>query len=426
MQKIIWHNEKRKIKDLIPYKGNPRQISKDQLRQLKRSIEKFDYVETVAIQPDNQIVAGHMRVKAMIQLGWKNQEIDVRVPSRQLTEEEMREYLIRSNKNTGSWDYETLANEWNIDDLFQWGFEESELLDHFPDFRQKNEVEEDAGILEPGKDEDAITKIGDVFDLGCHRLVCGDSTNSDVVDSCLVDAKPILMATDPPYGVNHDPSWRDKYCIGKRGFSDKHANSKGLVKNDDQVDWSEAWNLFPGSIAYVWHAGRFASQVQDSLNLEGFEIVSQIIWAKQHFSFGRGDYHWQHEPCWYAIRKGFNHNWQGSRDQSTLWEIESLNPIGQTGSEKEEKTGHSTQKPIECMARPIRNNTAEGESVYDPFLGSGTTLIAAEQLNRICYGIEISPTYCDIIIKRWINYRKKCGKDFIVKKNGSITEEYNV
>ena len=196
--------------------------------------------------------------------------------------------------------------------------------------------------------------------------------DASVVDLCLGVNVPILMVTDPPYGVNHDPSWRDQYCIGKRGFSDKHASSKGLVKNDDKFDWSLTYVLFPGSVVYIWHGGKFSGQVHQHLTNCDFDVINQIIWAKQHFSFGRGDYHWQHESCWYAVKKGCKHNWQGDRKQTTLWQIESLNPIGRTGSEeKEEKTGHSTQKPIECMAIPLRNNTKEGESVYDPFLGSG-------------------------------------------------------
>jgi DNA modification methylase len=147
-----------------------------------------------------------------------------------------------------------------------------------------------------------------------------------------------------------------------------------------------------------------------------YEIIGQIIWKKQHFALSRGDYHSQHEPCWYAVRKSHQHNWQGSRKESTLWEISNLNCFGKS-QEEDERTAHSTQKPLECMARPIRNNTAEGEGVYDPFLGSGTTLIAAEKLNRICYGMELDPAYCDIIVQRWM---KLTGKK--VKRNGQEIE----
>jgi DNA modification methylase len=190
------------------------------------------------------------------------------------------------------------------------------------------------------------------------------------------------------------------------------------------VNWADAWKLFPGSIAYVWCASWFLPEVASDLDDAQFERKSLIIWVKQHFALSRGDYHWQHEPCWYAIKKDHNHNWQGARDQSTVWEISNLNAFGGKSNDEDERMAHSTQKPLECMSRPIQNNTAKGDGVYDPFLGSGTTLIACEQLDRKCYGIEISPAYCDIIVKRWIKYRTKMGKDAIVKRNGEITQDY--
>jgi DNA modification methylase len=162
------------------------------------------------------------------------------------------------------------------------------------------------------------------------------------------------------------------------------------VTNDDRADWREAWVLFPGEVAYCWHAGRHASNVQASLEAADFVIRSQIIWAKPRFVISRGDYHWQHEPCWYAVRKGGTGNWQGDRSQTTLWQIE----------HQKSETGHGTQKPIECMARPIQNNTAAGEYVYDPFVGSGTTLVACEKLGRIGLVCEIDPAYAAVTLER--------------------------
>jgi DNA modification methylase len=340
-------------------------------------------------------------------------EVECHVPDHTLSQAEIKELCIRLNRNVGEWDWDLLANEWDSEGLLEWGFTEEELCLNSP----INEIDsEDTNeTLEPGKDEDAITKLGDVIELDMHRLVCGDSCDPAVVAACLADQTPILMVTDPPYGVEYDPNWR-----GKAGKGQKAA---GKVQNDDRINWALAWHLFPGSVAYVWHAGKFCSEVQKSLEEAEYEIIGQIIWGKQNFALSRGDYHWQHEPCWYAVKKGHNHNWQGSRDQATLWEISNLNAFGE--NQEDERTAHSTQKPLECMRRPIRNNTAEGEGVYDPFLGSGTTLIAADQLNRVCYGIEISPAYCDIIVKRFIKSRQTTGKDAIIKKNGQITNEYN-
>ncbi len=411
MSKITWKTESRKISELKEHPHNPRQITKDQLSQLKKSLDKFGYAEIIAINTDNTIVAGHQRIHAMQDLGM-DQTIEVRVPSRLLTKEEEGEYLIRSNRNTGEWDFDLLANNWDPIDLIEYGFNPEDFDIDIP--TPGDEGEDESDELEPGEDKDAITKLGDVYELNNHRLVCGDSTNKEYVDKCLNGNTPILMVTDPPYGVEYDPKWRD--------VAGKGCRAKGKVQNDSQIDWTLAWNLFTGSIAYVWHAGKYCAEVQKSLEECNFEMISQIIWVKQHFALSRGDYHWQHEPCWYAVKKGSQHNWQGSRKEATTWEIANLNCFGKSKEDGEERTAHSTQKPVECMARPIRNNTAEGEQVYDPFLGSGTTIIAAESLNRICYGLELSPAYCDIIVNRWKNYMIKNDKKFIIKKNGDLIE----
>jgi DNA modification methylase len=165
----------------------------------------------------------------------------------------------------------------------------------------------------------------------------------------------------------------------------------GKVLNDGQSDWREAWALFPGDVAYVWHAGRHASSVQSSLEASKFEIRCQIIWSKGRFAIGRGDYHWQHEPCWYAVRKGKTGHWAGDRKQTTLWEI----------SHNKSETGHSTQKPVECMKRPIENNSSPGQAVYEPFSGSGTTIIAGEMTGRSIHAIELNPAYIDVAVQRW-------------------------
>jgi DNA modification methylase len=192
------------------------------------------------------------------------------------------------------------------------------------------------------------------------------------------------MVTDPPYGVEYDPEWRHR-----RGVN--NSARRGKIKNDEHADWTATWKLFPGQIAYIWHGALRATIVADSLANSGFTIRAQIIWAKERLVMSQGDYHWQHEPCWYAVRK--KGNWTGDRKQTTLWSI----PTG--GQDVETK--HSTQKPVECMRRPILNNSDPGQAVYEPFLGSGTTLIAAQSAGRVCYGIEIDPIFVDVAIRRW-------------------------
>jgi DNA modification methylase len=185
------------------------------------------------------------------------------------------------------------------------------------------------------------------------------------------------------------------------------------VANDDRADWRQAWALFPGEVAYVWHAGVHARVVIESLEAADFMVRSQIVWAKPRFVLGRGDYHWQHEPCLYAVRRGGTGHWQGARDQATLWAIG-------TGGEEDAATVHGTQKPVECMRRPILNNSATGDAVYDPFLGSGTTLIAAEVTGRRCHGLEIDPRYVDVAVRRW---QDLTGRRAVLVEDGQVFDE---
>lgn len=222
---------------------------------------------------------------------------------------------------------------------------------------------------------------GDLWLIGEHRLLCGDSTKAEDVERLLDGAVPNLIVTDPPYGVEYDADWRNEAFKG----GDR---ATGKVTNDDKDDWREAWALFPGNVAYCWHAGLHASNVQASLEAAGLVMRCQIIWSKKHFVIGRGHYSTRHEPCWYAVREGNSASWVGATNEQTVWEF---------GLDERAEGGHSTQKPLECMARPIRNH--EGD-VYEPFCGSGTTMVAAQNLIRKCYAMEISPNYCAVILER--------------------------
>jgi DNA modification methylase len=219
-----------------------------------------------------------------------------------------------------------------------------------------------------------------------HRLRCGDSTSADDVIGLLGDVVPHLMVTDPPYGVEYDPSWRAKAGVNK------NTEKMGKVLNDDRADWREAWALFPGDVAYVWHASLFTREVLDSLESCGFKHRSMIIWVKDRFTLGRGDYHWQHEPCWYVVKEGKKGHYDGGRSQSTVWNIPARDDGG---------VGHGTQKPVECMRRPIVNNSSPGQFVYEPFCGSGTTIIAGEMEGRRVLAMEMDARYCDVIVRRW-------------------------
>jgi len=418
--KITWSLENRKLSDLKDNPKNPRQLSSHDAEHLQISLEKFGLIDKLIINSDGTIIGGHQRKKILKKMGLKS--IEVWVPSRELNQKEVDELNIRLNRNTGEWDFDILANQWELPALIEYGFTIEEILDATPEEIVDAAEEDDSELLMPGKDEDAVTLLGDIYELNQHRLVCGDSTLPDYVTKVLNGAEPILMVTDPPYGVEYDPSWRKK--VNLKGSK----ISAGIVKNDDKSNWALTYALFPGSVSYIWTSSKFATEVAKNIQDAEFEIISQIIWVKQHFALSRGDYHYQHEPCWYAVKKSHTHNWQGSRKESTIWEISNQNAFsGKAEEGEDERTAHSTQKPIECMARPIRNNTAKGEGVYDPFLGSGTTLIASEQLGRICYGIELSPAYCDIIVNRWKNFMVKNNREYSIKRNGQqINELENV
>ena len=242
-----------------------------------------------------------------------------------------------------------------------------------------------------------VTKLGDLHALGEHRLLCGDSTSAADVERLMGGTPCNLMVTDPPYGVKLDQSWRDE-ALGSRSMG---PGNKNLVAGDDRADWEAVWRLFAGDVAYIWHASQFTDLVKGSLERAGFETKQQIIWNKSIMVMGRGDYHWKHEPCWYAVRKGKPHGWVGDRKQVTVWDAASPNHI-MSGS-KEERTDHPAQKPIVLFEIPLNNHTKAGDACFDPFGGSGSTLIACEKTNRRCFMMELSPAYCDVICQRFLN-----------------------
>ena len=386
--------EKLATSSLIPYARNSKRHEPAQISKLCGSIREFGFTNPVLIDKDNGIIAGHGRVMAAQQLGL----VDVPcIRLGHLTDNQRKAYILADNRlaevNSG-WDEELLKLE--IADI-DWADIKGLSVDDFEfgeiDFKE-DEPETSEADAEPqiDKAEEFRAKWGvepgQLWELGDHRILCGDSTKAEDVEKALGGASPLLMVTDPPYGVNYDPNWRNE--ADRANGKPYGASAVGLVTNDSRADWREAWELFSGDVAYVWHAGLFAPVVAESLKACGFELRSQIVWAKSNFAIGRGDYHWKHEPCWYAVRKGKKGHTNGDRSQTTLWEID---------KPQKSETGHSTQKPVECMARPIRNH--DSEFVYEPFSGSGTTIIACEQLGRKCRAIEISPAYVAVALQRW-------------------------
>lgn len=370
---------------LIPSPRNARTHSDMQVAEIAGSIKAFGFTNPILVGEEGDIVAGHGRLAAARSLGLT--EVPV-ITLTGLTDVQRRQLVLADNRialNAG-WDLEMLNLELKDlsglgADLSLLGFTTKELATALNGGNEVGLTDENET---PEPAEIAVSAPGDIWCLGPHRIACGDSTDPETVVALLGDAKPHLMVTDPPYGVEYDPEWRHRLGVNK-------SNKRGKVKNDERADWSEAWALFPGNIAYVWHGALHAATVAESLEREKFAIRAQIIWAKERLVMSRGDYHWQHEPCWYAVReKG---NWTGDRKQTTLWAI----PTGGQDAE----TKHSTQKPVECMRRPMINNSEPGDAVYEPFSGSGTTLIAAQAAGRTFFGVEIDPLFVDVAIRRW-------------------------
>lgn len=247
----------------------------------------------------------------------------------------------------------------------------------------------------PPLPDKAKSAPGDLYQLGDHRLLCGDATVATDVERLMAGESAALMATDPPYGVSVDHRWREGTGLNRKG------SSRADIKGDERDDWTEAWALTDAPVAYVWHGAVHAAIVWESLTKAGFEVRQQIIWVKPTAPISRCAYHWRHEPCWYAIRKGKTASWKGGRSQNTVWEAASpLHIYGQPDGDKV-RTAHPTQKPLALFERPIENHTKRGDIVYEPFAGSGTQIIAAETLGRRCYAIELDPRYVDVIVARW-------------------------
>jgi DNA modification methylase len=375
------------IETLSPDPANVRKHGQRNMDAIKASLRRFGQQKPIVVDAKGIVLAGNGTLAAARELGWR----EIQIVRTELTGSQATAFGIADNRSAelAEWDEKLAdvlaslkAEDFPLEDI---GFDLDELEALKPEVKSDADSEPQIDKAEELRAKWGV-ELGQVWQLGEHRITCGDSTSAEVVKRLLGDEKPHLMVTDPPYGVEYDASWRQEAGVAGSGAA------TGKVLNDDRADWTEAWKLFKGDVAYVWHAHRQSITLGKTFIDLGFDIRSQIIWAKSAPIFGRGDYHWQHEPCWYAVRKGATGHYNGDRTQSTLWEID---------KPQKSETGHSTQKPIECMERPIRNNSKPGELVYEPFSGSGTTIIACERTGRKCRAIELNPAYVAVAIQRW-------------------------
>lgn len=368
------------INEVIPYPDNPRK-NDNAVDAVAESIKQCGYCSPIVIDEDNVILAGHTRLKALKKLKWKEVEC---VRKTGLTEEQKKKYRILDNKTNelAEWDFDLLEEE--IDGLdfdgFDFGF----------DF---NSGEDDAEIIEddvPEVDEEnePITKLGDIWQLGKHRLMCGDSTDVSAVAALMNGEEADLLLTDPPYNVAYEGKTKDALTIE----NDKMESDK-FREFLTSAFTAAVSVLKEGGAFYIWFASREHCNFETALNESGLEVRQELIWKKNTMVLGRQDYQWKHEPCLYGWKDGASHNWYSDRCQTTVLEF---NKPARNGE-------HPTMKPVELFAYQIKNSTKKGETVLDLFGGSGTTIIACEQTGRTAYCMELDERYCDVIIKRYEN-----------------------
>lgn len=373
------------IEKLVPYVNNARTHSPEQVNKLRSSLREFGFINPVIIDRDYGVIAGHGRILAAKEENIK--EVPC-VFADHLTEAQKKAYIIADNRMAmdAGWDEELLrveieALQAEAFDLSLTGFDEKELSDLFKD---DSDVEDDDFDVDEELKEPAITKLGDVWTLGRHRLICGDSTKEETYNTLMQGQKVNLVVTDPPYNVNYE-------------------GTAGKIKNDNMADDKfyqflldaflnmEHFMANDASI-YVFHADTEGLNFRKAFSDAGFYLSGCCIWMKPSLVLGRSPYQWQHEPCLYGWKKKGKHQWYSDRKQTTIWSFEKT----------KKNTDHPTMKPIPLLAYPIKNSSMSNTLILDPFGGSGSTLIACEQMERSCYTIELDEKYCDVIVKRYI------------------------
>lgn len=414
------------IDEIQPYKNNPRN-NDGAVKAVAESIKEFGFKVPIIIDVNNEIVAGHTRMRAAQLLGL---DIVPVIRADDLTEEQVRAFRLADNKTAelADWDIEKLNTELAMlseFDMAAFGFDE--LGESIADIKESDDdVDEIAENI-----EEPTTKLGEIYQLGNHRLVCGDSTSKEVLDRLMDGEQADLLLTDPPYNVAL--GWHMRPSEAKQ----LHRRTDGLVIDNDSWESDEDFIKFlekaftnamahtkAGGAFYIWYADNQGLNFRLAAKNAGLEIRQNLVWVKNTIVLGRQDYQWQHEPCLYGWKDGAAHYFTDSRTESTVIEDKiNINKLSKEEmksllkellSDKQSTTvihedkpsksvEHPTMKPLKLLARQIRNSTKRGEIVLDTFGGSGSTLLACEQLGRTCYTVELDPKYCDVIIQRWEN-----------------------
>ena len=394
------------VDKLIPYVNNARTHSKEQINKLRASIREFGFINPVIIDRDYNVIAGHGRILASQEEG-----ID-KVPCvfvDYLTDAQKKAYIIADNRMAldADWDEELLKIE--IEslkdedfDLSFTGFDESELLDLFGD-DSKGKVEDDNFDLSSALEKASFVEKGDVWTIGKHRLMCGDATSKEDVQTLMGDTKGNLILTDPPYGVSFK-------------------SSSGLTIENDSMKNDEFYNfllsafknmadhLEKGGSAYVFHADTEGLNFRKAFVDSGFHLAGCCIWVKNSLVLGRSDYQWQHEPVLYGFMQNGKHRWYSDRKQTTIWNFD----------KPKKNSNHPTSKPLDLLSYPIGNSTQENAVVIDTFGGSGSTLMACEKMNRICYTMELDEKYASVILRRYVEDTGDMDNVYVIRNGKKI------
>lgn len=394
---------------LVAYERNPRK-NDNAVDRMCSSIREFGFKIPCLVRSDGEVVDGHLRLKAARTLGIA--EIPV-ILCDEWTPAQVKAFRLMVNRSVSwaDWDEELLGLE--LREIQEADFDLSLTGFNVGEIDKLLSLDDDQRAdAAPPLPESPVSRLGDLWLLGAHRVFCGDATSPEAVARLLGDRKPRLMVTDPPYGIELDSEWRDRAGLNGHGPAEPsymkkrtQGHTETTISGDTRADWSEAFELVPSlEVAYVWHASVFTAEVLAGLLRIGFLYPQQIIWNKGRTVLTRTHYWYQHEPCWYVRKK--NAPWFGKAgENATVWD--SASPKFIMGGSDETKYDHPTQKPVDLMRRPILNHLRRGELAYDPFLGSGTTLAAAELNERVCYGIELDPKYVDVVVQRWQSLTNK-------------------
>jgi DNA modification methylase len=381
-----------KINEIHLNPDNPRFIKDDKFEKLKKSIKEFPKMmelRPIIIDDSGKILGGNMRYRALIELGYQEIPKGWVVKASELTEEEKKRFIIADNIPYGEFDYEKLGNEWDEVKLEDWGMDLSEINVNFEPEIEEDDFDVDNAVEE---NKEPICKLGDIWQLGNHRIMCGDSTKKEDVEKLMNGKKADMVFTDPPYNVDYGVSKNPRHKIR-------------TIQNDKQNP--EQWEKFCKSIfnifqqynngdIYMWGASSpEGMKMRLWLTEMGCHWSATIVWKKQQLVLTPANYQRMYEPCYYGWFKKSSYN--GDRTQTEVWDID--RPLN--------SKLHPTMKPVELCSKGIKNSSKKGNLILDLFLGSGSTLIACEQLNRICYGMEIDPMYCDVVIRRWEEYTKQ-------------------